>query len=203
MTIPFATDINIEAVSPVRERVSYRPQMLVPIDPRWARFRREWPGNELPQARPSTVRRALLDEPLLGLAARSPDAPGPSQESTDRADWMCLSGAHFGELELAPRTKRFEERIDRYDFRGFVTLTHKPDLKQAIADFNKSLETDPGLAIAFANRAITNLANGNDAEAEMDYRRSLELNKQLKPLLERCFNQVRQQRMAKETAAKP
>jgi hypothetical protein len=52
------------------------------------------------------------------------------------------------------------------------------------------------MAIAYANRAVARLAGGDEVEAERDFKRSVELNTHLKPMLEHCFKQVRQQRLA-------
>ena len=70
-----------------------------------------------------------------------------------------------------------------YNGRGAVRL----ELGQfdiAILDLNKAIETDSKYAVAYLNRGIALWLKRRSIEADKDFRSCLELNPQLRPLLE-------------------
>ena len=70
--------------------------------------------------------------------------------------------------------------------------------KEAIADYTKAIEIDPGFAEAYLNRGLAHWLQGHQAEAERDFDRCLKLNSDLKPLLEERVREMKRRLDAKQ-----
>lgn len=70
-------------------------------------------------------------------------------------------------------------------------------LTTIVADIDKAIELDPQLPEAHANRGLTLLQKGNDAQAEKDFARCLELNPMLRLQLEQKIARTKALRTAK------
>lgn len=73
----------------------------------------------------------------------------------------------------------------------------KRDYPGAIYQYGKAIEVKPDYAMAYANRGLCQLYDGNDAEAQKDFDRSIEVDGALKDALEGYVAKVKQERMAR------
>jgi tetratricopeptide (TPR) repeat protein len=74
----------------------------------------------------------------------------------------------------------------------------KGDYDGAIADSTKAIELKPNYAEAYADRGLTKLGQGKDAEAQQDLDTALKLDSSLKTQLEKMVNQIKQTRKPNE-----
>ena len=71
------------------------------------------------------------------------------------------------------------------------------DLKGAIADFTRALQTNPDLPITYMNRGLALLLLGKDAEANSDFEKCLLLKPDLAAELQRRINMAKEMRGSK------
>jgi len=57
-------------------------------------------------------------------------------------------------------------------------------------DFNRAIEINPRLALAYLNRGVVHLLQGETVEGEKDFQESLRLDPELKPTLEQSMKTV-------------
>ena len=75
-----------------------------------------------------------------------------------------------------------------------MILCDKEELDRAINEFNRAIELDHRLAIAYANRGLAFLRRHKDAEAERDLERAITLNPALKEDVELHIERVKKWR---------
>jgi tetratricopeptide (TPR) repeat protein len=61
---------------------------------------------------------------------------------------------------------------------------------RAIADYDRAIELDPRLALAYASRGLTRLLQGKTVDAEKDFARCLDLDASLKPFIQERIRQL-------------
>jgi len=66
-------------------------------------------------------------------------------------------------------------------------------LERAIPEFNRAIELDPQLAMAYANRGLALLRHGKDSQAEQDIGHALALDPSLKTELEQRIAVVKRE----------
>jgi tetratricopeptide (TPR) repeat protein len=97
-----------------------------------------------------------------------------------RSNQMDLDGA----ISDFNRAIKFNPEIaDFYIKRGRALLV-RGDMEAAIADFDKGIALDPGDPLAYADRGVARMHQGKEAEARKDFDKSLELNIDLKLLID-------------------
>jgi tetratricopeptide (TPR) repeat protein len=64
------------------------------------------------------------------------------------------------------------------------------DLDGAIADYDKAIALNPNYAHPYAARGLTLLNIGKDQEAEQDFKKAIDLNPSLKPLIEKLADEI-------------
>lgn len=79
-----------------------------------------------------------------------------------------------------------------YNDRGNL-LAQKGDFESALHDLDRSIELDPKFAKAYGDRGIVRLMRGEEAAAEVDFAKCLELNKTLEFQFKAAAQQIRQQ----------
>jgi len=65
---------------------------------------------------------------------------------------------------------------------------------QALEDFNRAIEIDPTIALAYLNRGLAKVFLGNEAEADKDFVETLRLKPELKAEIQRRVDLARQLR---------
>jgi len=70
----------------------------------------------------------------------------------------------------------------------------RKDYEGAIYQYTKAIEAKPDYAMAYANRGLCQLYVNNDAEAQKDFDRSLEINAEIKNSLDGYIAKVKEQR---------
>ena len=78
-----------------------------------------------------------------------------------------------------------------YEDRGTLLLK-KGDLDGAIADLNKTIELAPQFAKAYGDRGIVHLMRGEDAQAELDFKKCFELDSTLQTQINAAASQIKQ-----------
>jgi tetratricopeptide (TPR) repeat protein len=68
----------------------------------------------------------------------------------------------------------------------------------ALADYDQALAIDPRLTMAYLNRGITRLLQGQEAEAQRDFDQCLKLDARMKPELDARIKEARQRRASKK-----
>jgi lipoprotein NlpI len=63
-----------------------------------------------------------------------------------------------------------------------------------MADYDRALSLNPTMAAVYQNRGIAYLLHGQDAEAERDFTRCLELDSSLKPSLDKAVAAIKKRR---------
>jgi tetratricopeptide (TPR) repeat protein len=86
-------------------------------------------------------------------------------------------------------------RAATYMERG-VDSRNKNDLNRAIADLNKAITIDPRNAVYYFSRGSVKLYQWKDREAELDFRKSLELDSKQKPEMDRVIGVIKKRRKA-------
>jgi len=71
-------------------------------------------------------------------------------------------------------------------------------LERAIADFDKAIQLDPRLALAYANRGLIRLLEGKTVEAEKDFAQCVNLDASLKLFVEERIRDVKRQLASKQ-----
>jgi hypothetical protein len=59
-------------------------------------------------------------------------------------------------------------------------------------DFNRAIGINPGLAVAYLNRGVVHLLQGETVESEKDFDHCLRLDPQMKRALEQSVSKVRE-----------
>ena len=77
--------------------------------------------------------------------------------------------------------------------RGKVNMD-SGELERAIADFTAAIEKHPTFALAYANRGIAYLRQGNEPSAEADFARCLQLDRALEAALQESIRKVKEQK---------
>jgi tetratricopeptide (TPR) repeat protein len=67
----------------------------------------------------------------------------------------------------------------------------------AVYHYGKAIEVKPDYAMAFANRGLCRLYEGDDDEAQKDFDRAKEIDGNLKASLEGYIAKVKQERLAR------
>jgi len=70
-------------------------------------------------------------------------------------------------------------------------------LVKEIAEFDQALRLNPRYIGAYANRGLARLRQGKTVEAEQDFKRRINLNRELKPLLKQRIKEVKAGRVMK------
>lgn len=78
-----------------------------------------------------------------------------------------------------------------YEDRGTLLLK-KGDLDGAIADLNKTIELAPQFAKAYGDRGIVRLMRGENAQAELDFKKCFELDITLQTQINAAASQIKQ-----------
>lgn len=89
-----------------------------------------------------------------------------------------------------------------YDDRGNL-LAQKGDFDGALADLNKAIELESKYAKAYGDRAIVHLMRGEDAAAELDFKKCFELDKTLETQVKAAANRIRQLAIVRAKHNKP
>ena len=79
-----------------------------------------------------------------------------------------------------------------------IARTEQGRLSEALSDLNKAIGIDSGYALAYLNRGIVLWLQGKMAEADKDFHRCLELNPNLKQILEERRKEVAQKHTAQQ-----
>ena len=79
-----------------------------------------------------------------------------------------------------------------FDDRGNL-LAQKGDFDGAMADLNRAIELEPNYAKAYGDRGIVRLMRGQDAAAELDFKRCFQLDRTLETQFKTAGNQIKQQ----------
>jgi tetratricopeptide (TPR) repeat protein len=74
---------------------------------------------------------------------------------------------------------------------------HKGDPERAIIDFDRALELDPKLAVAYTNRGLAWLLQGKDDKAQKDFEQCLLIKPDLKAELEKRIELAKEVRSKK------
>ena len=82
-----------------------------------------------------------------------------------------------------------------YEDRGTLLLK-KGDLDGAIADLNKTIELAPQFAKAYGDRGIVHLMRGENAQAELDFKKCFELDSTLQTQINAAASQIKQRAAA-------
>ena len=82
-----------------------------------------------------------------------------------------------------------------YKERG-VDSRNKGDLNRALADMDKAIAIDPHNAVYYFSRGSVKLYQWKDQEAELDFRKSLELDRKQKAEMERVISVIKRRRKA-------
>jgi len=72
-------------------------------------------------------------------------------------------------------------------------LAQKGDLDGAVADLNRAIEIEPRYAKAYGDRGIVRLMRGEDAAAELDFRRCFELDTTLESRFRAAADHIKQE----------
>lgn len=88
------------------------------------------------------------------------------------------------------------------DDRGNL-LARQGELDRAIADFNRAIEIAPQYAKAYGDRGLVRLMRGEDAEAEMDFRKCFELDRALESQVRAAASKVKKRAVSRYLHAKP
>lgn len=72
-------------------------------------------------------------------------------------------------------------------------LAQKGDLEGALADLNRAIEIEPKYAKAYGDRGIVRLMRGEEAAAELDFRKCFELDTRLEAQFKAAANRIRQE----------
>jgi tetratricopeptide (TPR) repeat protein len=89
-----------------------------------------------------------------------------------------------------------------YNDRGNL-LAQQGDLDRAMADLDRAIEIDPKTAKAYGDRGVVRVMRGEDAAAELDFRKCFELDSRLEPQFKAAVNQIRQQAVLRGEHQKP
>lgn len=89
-----------------------------------------------------------------------------------------------------------------YDDRGNL-LARQGELDRAIADLNKAIEIAPRYAKAYGDRGIIRIMRGEDADAELDFRKCFELDGALESQFKAAASQVKQRAVSRSEHEKP
>ncbi|HXC69225.1 MAG TPA: tetratricopeptide repeat protein [Pyrinomonadaceae bacterium] len=79
-----------------------------------------------------------------------------------------------------------------YHDRGNL-LAQKGDFDGALVDLNKAIEIDPKYAKAYGDRGIVRLMRGEDAVADLDFKKCFELDKTLEVQLKMTVHEIKRQ----------
>jgi Tfp pilus assembly protein PilF len=79
-----------------------------------------------------------------------------------------------------------------YNDRGNL-LAQKGDLDGALADLNKAIEIEPNYAKAYGDRGIVRLMRGEDAAAELDFKKCFELDVKLESQFRAAATHIKQE----------
>jgi len=63
----------------------------------------------------------------------------------------------------------------------------------AVADFDRAIKANANRPEAYANRGLVRLQQGNRAEAQRDFARSISLRPSVRPFIERRVGEISQQ----------
>ena len=88
------------------------------------------------------------------------------------------------------------------DDRGNL-LARQGELDRAIADFNRAVEIAPQYAKAYGDRGLVRLMRGEDADAELDFRKCFELDSALESRFRADAKKVKQQAVSRYLQEKP
>jgi Tfp pilus assembly protein PilF len=89
-----------------------------------------------------------------------------------------------------------------YEDRGTLLLK-KGDLDGAIADLNKTIELAPQFAKAYGDRGIVHLMRGENAQAELDFKKCFELDATLQTQINAAANQIKQRAASSQIRDQP
>jgi len=89
-----------------------------------------------------------------------------------------------------------------YDDRGNL-LVQKGDFDGALGDLNRAIEIDPKYAKAYGDRGIVRLLRGDDADAELDFKKCFELDKTLEIQLKLAVQEIKRQAVVKAEHQEP
>ena len=67
----------------------------------------------------------------------------------------------------------------------------KGDLNGALADVNRSIALDPENAEAYCNLGLTRLSQGNETEANMNFKKCYDLDGKLRSKFEKMANEIK------------
>lgn len=82
-------------------------------------------------------------------------------------------------------------------------LGQKGDFEGALSDLNRAIELEPKYAKAYGDRGIVRVIRGEDAAAELDFKKCFELDKRLEPQVMAAANHIRQQAVLRSEHQKP
>ena len=88
------------------------------------------------------------------------------------------------------------------DDRGNL-LAQQGELDQAIADLNKAIEIAPQNAKAYGDRGLIRILRGEEANAELDFKKCFELDAALEPQFKLAVNQIKQRATSRYLHEKP
>ena len=89
-----------------------------------------------------------------------------------------------------------------YDDRGNL-LAKQGDLDRAIADLDRAIEIAPQYAKAYGDRGLLRLMKGQDAEAELDFKKCFELDKTLESKFRSASSKIKQRSVSAYGIEKP
>ena len=89
-----------------------------------------------------------------------------------------------------------------YEDRGNLLLK-KRDLDGAIADLNKTIELAPQFAKAYGDRGIVHLMRGENAQAELDFKKCFELDGMLQTQFNAAASQIKQRAASSQIRDQP
>lgn len=129
---------------------------------------------------------------------------GPNQEFCFYFRGM----AHYRQTDLdlaladISRAITLKQHPRFYDDRGSI-LIKKGDLDGAIADLSKAIELAPQFAKAYGDRGIARLMRGENAQAELDFKKCFELDNTLQAQFTTAANQLKQSAVPRDGFQQP
>ena len=89
-----------------------------------------------------------------------------------------------------------------YEDRGSLLLK-KGDLDGALADLNKTIELAPQFAKAYGDRGIVRLMRGENAQAELDFKKCFELDSTLQTQINAAASRIKQRAVSSQIGDQP
>ncbi len=91
----------------------------------------------------------------------------------------------------------------RFYFDRGNLLAKQGELERALADLNKAVELSPNDAKAYADRGLIRLMRGEDTLAELDFKKSFQLDRTLEPRIKTAATHLKQRNIARQQYEAP